>query len=116
MQAVFDAPMGARRLSEGLGRQDPRRDVVAPFGVDRAWRLDAGLDHGDGSEALEARLVGIALLAAHPVDALRDKMAARLDAAVGLFGLGQYLGLVARRAVKIQRDLGMGGFLVVLGG
>ena len=113
MQAVFNAPMGARRLREGFGRQDPRRDIAAPFGFAFATHFDTRLDHGDGAEALEARLIGIAPLAAHPVNALGDEMAARLDAAMGFFRRRQNLKLMARSAVKIELDLGMGGFLVV---
>ena len=99
-------PQRARGLGEGFGRQYARRDIAAPFGSCFA----AGLDHGDGSEALEARLIGIALLAAHPADAPGDEMAAGFDAAVGLFGVARNVHLMGGRAVKIQLDLGMGRF------
>jgi len=106
--------MGARRLGERLGRQDPRKRYSSAVRCDRACRLDAGLDHGDGAEALEARLVGIAPLAAHPVDALGDKMAAGSMRPWAFSVSARTSMLIAGRAVKIQFDLGMARFLVVL--
>ena len=116
VQTVFDCPVGARRCGEGLGCQDTRRDIATPFGFYLAAGLDAGLDHGDGFKALEARLIGITALAAHPAGVLRDEVAARFDAAMGFFGLGQNVNLMGGGAVEIQLDFGMGGFLIVLGG
>ena len=75
MQAVLDAPMGSGGLGEGFRGEDARGDVASPLDPDLGVRLDACLDHGDGAEALEARLIGIAPLAAHPVDTLGERCA-----------------------------------------
>jgi len=60
VQAVLDTAVGSGGLSEGFGGQDARGDIASPFDPDLGARLDAGLDHGDGAQALEARFVGIA--------------------------------------------------------
>lgn len=53
MQAVLDAPMGSGGLGEGLCGEDARGDLASPLDLDLGARLDTGLDHGDGAEALE---------------------------------------------------------------
>lgn len=115
VQAVLDAPMGSGGLGEGFRREDARGDVASPLDPGLSARLDAGLDHGDGAEALEARLIGITPLAAHPVDTLGD-MAARLDAAMGFLDLGERIDLIGGSVIEIELDLGVGGLLIVLGG
>lgn len=62
--------MGSGGLGEGFCGEDARGDVASPLDPDLGAGLDAGLDHSDGAEALEARLVGIAPSATHPVDTL----------------------------------------------
>src|SRR5258708_4589999 len=109
MQPVLDAPMGSGGLGEGFRGEDARGGVASPLDPDLVARLDAGLDHGDGAEALEARLIGIAPLAAHPVDMLRDEMTARLDTAMGLVDIGERIDLIGRSGVEVELDLGMGG-------
>src|SRR3546814_14322681 len=78
--AVLDAPMGAPGMGEGLGIEPGGGEIIAAFALDLAAAFDAGLDHGDGGEAGEARFAGIAAVREEPVDGMADGVAAAFEA------------------------------------
>src|SRR3546814_9170491 len=82
VQAVLDAPMGAPGMGEGLGIEPGGGEIIAAFALDLAAAFDAGLDHGDGGEAGEARFAGIAAVREEPVDGMADGVAAAFEAAM----------------------------------
>src|SRR4051794_24113570 len=88
MQAVFNAPMGANRTSEGQSIQKSRRKIVAAREGGPAVPLHVGLDHGDGGKARKARLAREAAIGQEPGHVMADDVAPDLDAAMVAVGGG----------------------------
>src|SRR3546814_16151588 len=113
VQAVLDAPMGAPGMGEGLGIEPGGGEIIAAFALDLAAAFDAGLDHGDGGEAGEARFAGIAAVRDEPVDGMAGGVAAAFEAAMSVVagfggGRGESLGRADEGGVG-ERGVSRGG-------
>ena len=82
MEPVFDAPVVADGLGEGLGVEFCRGYVVASFRLNLATALGGGLDHADHGQSGEFAFVGKAAVGEEPIDLMADAMVALLQTAV----------------------------------
>jgi len=114
MQLVFDAPVAAYARGEVGSGKRTGRDIGSSLGLDLIAALDAAFDHADGREFGEARGAWIAALGAVPVNDMRDRVEAELEAAMVLADCLELFDLRGRRGVEIAPDVLMQGRLVVL--
>ena len=68
MEGIFDAPVAAHHISETLGGEGSRGDIVSSFPMAAILEFDGCLDHGDGGELGKSIFAGKAAVPLKPAD------------------------------------------------
>ena len=113
---AFDTPVAADGLGDAFDVERSGRDVSARVEGRAVGVFGSGADLNDRLDVGEARLARIAALGHDPIDGLRGRVGAGLDAAMGLLdgGFGAELG--GRSGGEIIRHIGFERGLVSLEG